>query len=693
MIRTCTLAFFFLSSLSVFAQQQDSTQQAFHASLNLIGTYRGDSVVLRWAPETPGAWNEVKVAGCVVSRTELDETGSFDPDGFQVLTTRPLVPWPLEKWAGIAGQNSTDDYAKIAAQALYGQTFATSTGFIPQADEFVTRFSFAMLAADFSANAATAMGLRYVDHTAEKGKVYLYRVESPVDSSRYTIIPGVVSINTEAPQDIPPPMIGKINEKEQVIELTWNRNFHNLYYSAYYIERSADNGRTFTRLNNVPYIQPVPEKDPSIDNITYLDSVSVNYKTFQYRIIGLTPFGETGPPSAVVNAMGRDRTPPMVPEKVSARHAGGTNVRVTWAYPRNAAIKGFLVGRGNSARDFVPLVTEPLPPATREFMDTNANPTASNFYVVAAVDTAGNASVSLAQYAMIIDSIPPAPPVRLAGTIDTLGHVTVHWPLGPEQDLKGYLVFFANRADHEFSQLTNRVLLDTVFRDTITVKTLTKKIYYRVVAVDHNMNYSGFSEILELRRPDVIPPTAAVIDRYKVSELGIDLSWVASTSDDLDRSILQRKEGDGGWRTLVTYPGTERISTFTDTTALVHGKVYSYSVVSADEDNLTRRSIPIRVKYNDLRQGRAVTALFASPKKTDETILVNWSYPVKGEYRFILYRAVNGSAFTSYKSLDGKTTTFNDTNVREGSRYEYSVGVIFHDGRKAPFGKVVAAAY
>ena len=682
-----------LSCVSLFAQEQDSTQRAFHASLNLIAAYRGDSVILRWAPETPGGWNEVKAAGCIVSRTEIDADGSFDPDGFQVLTVQPLAPWPLDKWESIAGQNSPDDYAKIAAQALYGESFAMSDGFIHQADEFITRYSFAMLAADLSPNTATALGLRFVDHHVQRGKVYLYRVESPVDSGRYTITPGVVSVNTESVHDIPPAVIGKVNEKEQVIELVWNRDFHNLHYSAYYIERSDDNGKSFKRLNKVPYIQPVPEKNPSISTITYLDSVHVNYKSFQYRIIGLTPFGETGPASPPVKAMGRDKTPPPVPANISARHAGGTKVRVVWEYPANTAIKGFLVGRGNSTRDFVPLVTEPLPPATREFIDNNASATASNFYVIAAVDTAGNASVSLAKYAMIIDSLPPAPPVKIAGNIDTLGHVTIHWPLGSEPDLKGYLVFFSNSADHQFTQLTNRVLLDTVFRDTITIKTLTKKIYYRVVAVDYNMNYSGFSEILELRRPDIIPPTAAVFDKYKLSEHGIELHWVASSSDDLAQSLLQRKEKEGQWKTISTYPGTNKISTFMDTTGLVHGQLYSYSVVSIDEDKLTKRSIPVVVKYNDLRQGKPVTALFASPKKPEETILVNWNYAVRGQYRFILYRAVNGSPFTSYKTLEGTTTTFNDTNVREGSRYEYSVGVVFSDGRKAPFGKVVEAVY
>ncbi|MEJ0029141.1 MAG: hypothetical protein WDO15_01650 [Bacteroidota bacterium] len=55
---------------------------------------------------------------------------------------------------------------------------------------------------------------------------------------------------------------------------------------------------------------------------------------------------------------------------------------------------------------------------------------------------------------------------------------------------------------------------------------------------------------------------------------------------------------------------------------------------------------------------------------------MNWNYPVKGEFRFILYRAVNGSAFDSYKSLSGNISTFSDKNVKKGSKYEYSVGVV-----------------
>ena len=162
----------------------DSSDRAFEARINVQAKYFGDSIVLRWAPETPGAWREVNKSGFIISRTTLDENGSFDPATFQPLNAEPLKPWPLEKWASIASQNSEDDFAKIAAQALYGKAFVPSQGFIGQADEFATRFSFAMLAADISPNTSRALRLRFVDRKIEKGNKYIYRVICRVDSAR-----------------------------------------------------------------------------------------------------------------------------------------------------------------------------------------------------------------------------------------------------------------------------------------------------------------------------------------------------------------------------------------------------------------------------------------------------------------------------------------------------------------------------
>ncbi len=671
---------------------------AYEAGLAVQGVYRGDSVILRWAPETAGAWREANRFGYVVFRAELDETGAFDPAAFQPLSAQPIKPWPLEKWATIAGERNNDDYAKIAAQALYGKSFSPATGFIAKADEFVTRYSFAMLAADISSNTATALGLRLVDRNVERGKSYIYKVVYSGDGKGYTIDPGVAIVHVTTSQPVPQPLIDHVKERENLLEIYWNRQIHNAHFSAYFIERSDDGGRNFRRLNTTPYVHAMSERIPqSADFFVYLDSVQTNYKNFHYRLVGVTPYGEISSPSPAVGAMGRDRTPPPPPANVNAKHVGDNNIRITWEYPgKNSGVKGFLIGRGNNpAKEFTPLMIEPLSSETREYLDRGADPMASNYYIVAAVDTAGNASISMAKYAMIIDSIPPAPPTGLAGTIDTTGVVTVTWNLAKEKDIDGYLVFYANDPDHEFSQLTHGPLRDTVFQDTITLKTLTKKIYYRVVALDYNSNHSGFSKILELKRPDIVPPSSPVLDHYKITERAIELRWVPSSSEDLTETILYRMDGNSNrWRVIASFPANDVRNSFSDTTDLVPGKIVTYSMVSIDEAGLqSKRSVPIRVRYVDLKSRLPVDNIFANVDSGKKIILVNWNYPYKGEYRFVLYRAVNGSAFNSYKTFQGSLSSFADPDVRPGSTYEYSLGVIFKDGRKAPFGKIAKTTF
>lgn len=672
---------------------QSDSLKAFEAGIFVKSRYTGDSITLRWAPTTPGAWALAQKSGFVIERAILDESGSFDPATFQRITPSPLKPWPLERWATIAGQQSKDDFTKVAAQALYGKSLTPSKGFIAAADEFATRFSFAMLAADISANASRALGLRFTERNVIEGKTYVYRISTPVDTNQYKIFPGMAIVNTSTKDAMPQAEIADLVEKEHRIEVQWNREFHTEYFSAYYIERSDDNGKTFKRLNRMPFIHPLSEKNSQpVDNIVYSDSIPANYKVYWYRLIGITPFGEVTKPSVALKAIGRDRTPPPAPMNVRTTHMGGKNVRISWEYPKQTkAIKGFLIGRGdNPSKRFTPITVEPLSPKTREFIDANSNESGSNYYVVAAVDTSGNAAISLAQYALIIDSIPPSPPKGLAGSIDSAGVVTVRWSPGIERDIKGYLVFFANKPDHEFAQLTHGPVPDTVFQDTTTLKTLTRKIYYRVVAVDYNSNYSAFSEILELKRPDVVPPSQAVVEYYRLTETGIELKWVPSSSEDVAETILYRwSENEKNWKELASFKTADRQNAYLDTAGLVPGKIYTYSLVAVDEDGLrSKHSIPTKVKFADIRSKQPVKNLFA--KFTDgKSIHVNWNYPVNGDYRFIVYRAVDGSGFMSYKSFDGKVTSFTDNDVKKGRSYEYSIGVIYKDGKKAPFGSIV----
>ena len=62
-------------------------------------------------------------------------------------------------------------------------------------------------------------------------------------------------------------------------------------------------------------------------------------------------------------------------------------------------------------------------------------------------------------------------------------------------------------------------------------------------------------------------------------------------------------------------------------------------------------------------------------------------------FAFILYRAVDGRNFKSYKTFSPETKSFSDYFVKEGSRYEYTMKVQLKSGQITDFGEVVAVQF
>lgn len=92
----------------------------------------------------------------------------------------------------------------------------------------------------------------------------------------------------------------------------------------------------------------------------------------------------------------------------------------------------------------------------------------------------------------MIDSIPPSAPTGLTARSSTSGEVVLSWKPNLEKDLLGYTLHYSNHPDHEFAAITNKPIHDTTFRDTVMIKTLTEHLYYKIVAIDKNYNYSTF---------------------------------------------------------------------------------------------------------------------------------------------------------------------------------------------------------
>ena len=204
------------------------------------------------------------------------------------------------------------------------------------------------------------------------------------------------------------------------------------------------------------------------------------------------------------------------------------------------------------------------------------------------------------------------------------------------------------------------------------------------MAVDWVHNYSEFSETIELKKPDIIPPTTPIFSDYKVSEDGIRMEWVASSSKDVVRHELFRKLDTGDWQLIATVDTTGQHNYLDE--MVEPDSIYSYTIEAVDDDsNRSKQASPLQLKMIDFSKKPAIETLTVSPDEENKLVNLEWDYPYEGNYRFILYRAKNESPFVSYESLDGDENSFTDRNVQAGQSYKYTFRVIYEDGKKSGF--------
>ncbi|MDA3953468.1 MAG: hypothetical protein PF485_07460, partial [Bacteroidales bacterium] len=411
--------------------------------------------------------------------------------------------------------------------------------------------------------------------------------------------------------------------------------------------------------------------------------VPENYKPYLYRIAGITSFADVSPWSRPVKAMGRDRTPPEIPRIISSVVINDDNdVKISWEIDKiTPDMKGFFVGRGaNVTGPFMPLHKNALANNKTEYIDKNAVVDGKNYYVVVSVDTAKNISQSMPAYVVMKDNDPPAKPLGLQGDIDTTGVVKLWWPKGEEPDLNGYRVYYSNHKTGEFYPLTGTIR-DTTFSDFINLRTLDELIYYRIVAVDMNLNNSKYSDILELRKPDKVKPVAPVFKTYKVTDTSVYVSWIPSSSKDAVKQILYKREPEKEWQAYKEFEND--IITFTDN-QVSKEKIYEYSLVAIDDAGLASehsKFLVIRI-YNTGVQTQ-VSNFKAELADDEKSVILAWEYDESSDCTFLIYRAYNGGGLQMFASANKGSKQYIDKNIALKGTYTYAIKAINKNGNKS----------
>lgn len=651
----------------------------------LIARADRDSVVLRWAPGTPHGWRVANRTGYVVER----KTGNGD---FARITPDTLHPWLPPQFIEAMKHHKDNAYMGMVLNALWADSILLDAGGADtlgeNAERNTTMFGYALFAADNDPSIAEAMGLRFVDRHVKVGSQYTYRVRLN-EGRDYRIDPGEVSVEVRAVAKNPSPTNLVAIGMDRRIELRWEPQ-HGPEYTGYLVSRSEDGGKTFKQLHERPIVIVVSSDTAVHPQGGFTDTSVINYKVYRYRVRGITAFGEHGT-AAEVRAYAHDLTPPPAPLVKSPKQIGKHSVEIAWEMPAACRdLSGFMVSRSAySDSNYHDIVKKRLPKSVRQYTDAAASE-AEPYYIITAIDTAGNKAPSFPLLSTMIDTVPPAVPSGLRGTIDSAGVIHLAWHRNSERNLAGYRILRANAPDHEFTQLKGEVWPDTTFVDTVDVHTLTREVYYRIAAVNLRFNHSAASVPLVIHRPDMIPPEAPVFSDVMATDSTVLLRWAPSGSSDVQSHVLSRRTSTKEpWTVLATL--SREASSYVDR-AVAQNVMYEYRIEAVDSTGLrspARLTVDGRPFDSGLRP--AVANLTAEFNSKNRTVILHWSYdPEKHEKLFfVIYRAQSGSPLRSYRSVGGEQKSFIDTGFSGPSAYEYAIKVTTRDGAESALSAVV----
>ncbi|GAL86832.1 hypothetical protein MYP_4062 [Sporocytophaga myxococcoides] len=684
---------FITQFFSSFGQQKNEVKPAIAAIANTLG----DSIIVRWAPNTPMAWKLSNKDGYVIERYTLpkDQKEARKTNSVKIVLASNLKPLPLEQWEPIAKQS---DFGAIAAQAIFGKSFNINNKdqdnfmqAVSLAQELESRFSFALFSADQSLKVASASGLMFTDKTVQKGEKYVYKIYSLTPKATYKIDTGFVFIGTDDIKPLPKPVQFKGDFGDRVVLLSWNKIYYDDIYSNYIIERSSDNGKTFVRTSKLPFINTSPSAERKAEMMYRVDSLPENNVHYIFRVRGVSPFEEIGPPSDTIGGIGKRAPLSLAPAINSVINTKDGKIKINWRFPKeqNSKVKQFEILRARKANgDYKTLGNTKSD--KREFIDEN--PARTNYYIIRLTDVNDNTVSSFPALGQPVDSLPPVKPLGLIGTIDPKGVLKLTWKKGNDEDVKGYRVYMANSLKEEFTQVTREAVRDTIFTDTINLNTLTSKVYYKIMATDMNGNISVFSDPLTLKRPDIIPPVPPVIQKFTASDSAIYFKWVPSTSQDVVIQVLYRREKNNLlWQALASL--TPKTFEYYDTSAVAR-ITYEYCLTAIDDSKLESDKTQVfTLSLVDYGFNGKIGKIESKVDRQEKKIELKWEYSDKQPERFVIYRSAKDEPLRIYKSVSGIERKFIDKSLSMNTTYTYRIKANYSDGSGSPLSNEIIINY
>lgn len=706
----------------------DTVVRPREESLGTVVTARayGDSIVLRWAATEFAPWKLGLQYGYCITRicddltVENDETDEKEGnDGIDTLEHRfmPLTLeqmqqrfLPTDSMAGVAAQmmwkagSTLEDVMKTAKASGQGNGMSAVMDLY---DEQQTRYAYALMIAEFRADLAEAMCMRYTDRNVVKGRHYSYYITPliPIDELRTNT--GTVELDNIPYVHPPfePEVTDSVSSGNDVI-LYWPLNAGG--YTAYDIERRTPGGE-WKQLNNRPFITYSSDDFPAYQN-QYTDKVE-ELGNYEYRIRGYDSFAEKGPWSPVHSVHHGDIIPPM-PPTITYMHvdrSDSVDVFVDVHFFKDsleADLIGYKIFYYNeiTSDNWIPLHDDLIAPNdTVKRVQINDLP--SGMIVISSVDEAGNMASSMPKPIVLDDVTPPVAPSDLEYTMQPSGVVELRWSPNPERDVRGYLLYAANDTTHAWQQVKGLgVIRDTVAYDTTVVTGLNQRyIYYRLKAVDYAGNSSPFSNVLQVQRLSYDKPIACVVDTVWQNDSTVFINWRTQAEHNVIayRMYRRQKSDDSPWIIVQVVDAskvTGNIVHTEDRPPIDRKNRYFYAIEAISSAHIVSDlSYPVGVRHNGPDVMDVPVTLAATYDSKARQLVLDWDTSAdapEGYWCYVEIDRGNGQfePLASYEATDKHVRLGRLRGVSSGMTINVRAQLRWFDDRYSPMSNVVSVS-
>lgn len=642
---------------------QPTNEFKVEKSIPVFSRSNPNSIEIKWIPEDFNLWEQTKGGGYNVYRSEQ---GKKD---FKKINAQPILMMDLNQIKTLI-DSKPSQYMAMTYETLVALQ-KTPLSFDLGAKEGIKSIQEAQNDIDFSymtivlssiydIEASKALGWYYEDKNVVKGMGYEYYIQAVQSNISYDlsteITIGKTGIKTS---NFGQPLV---KQYPGDTELTFAFELSEDIIS--WFGQKKNNSGEFINISNAPRIEF--SGGPSSGVHTLIDTSLINYQEYYYRIEGIDIWGDTIT-LANVHDHPIDLTPPNPPFLPQPQHTGETEVTVSWELnnSQDSDLKGFVVSRSNNSQGPYSKIHESFIPKEKlEFIDSNFDPNLANYYQVYAIDTAGNYSYSNEALVALIDSIPPEAPIIDSAKISKEGIVRIKIKPSSSKDILGYKLLYANDSSHQFSVVQEYLefpieTIPEIYTDTISLSTLTEKVYYRLIALDQHYNVSEPSELIILERPDIIPPARSIIRNYLVKKDFVKLIISPSNSRDVaGQNIYRKKAGLTKWIKIGSIK--PQIENYIDKN-IESDQYYNYYLTAIDEvpnESKPSPTVTIKTLPNDAIKQPKIKADF-STSDSKITITVQAETKLK-EYKIAIYRKLSNQDIKLITYLEPNELTYLD---------------------------------